>query len=186
MTKTIGEHWVAAQLARLGWAPALTRDGLARTDLLAVQTVGERLQIEIQVKTATGVLAKTKWPLGDKAQQAAEHDREWFVLVAVPPDVEQAPRGFVVPRDHVAAAAWIEHKAWLHAPGVPAGQRNASVSQSRVPITSFERYESRWDLLLKPTTQVEVLLPVQMHAHALDPEIGLPPHHPWKSHLPEW
>src|SRR3954451_24010296 len=26
-TKTIGEHHVAAELARRGWAPALTRDG---------------------------------------------------------------------------------------------------------------------------------------------------------------
>lgn len=36
MTKTVGEHWVCATLARHNWAPALTRDGIARTDILAV------------------------------------------------------------------------------------------------------------------------------------------------------
>jgi hypothetical protein len=39
-TKTIGEHHVASELARRGWAPALTRDGLERTDILAVLTEG--------------------------------------------------------------------------------------------------------------------------------------------------
>jgi len=34
MTGTIGEHFACAMLARHGWAPALTRDGLARTDIL--------------------------------------------------------------------------------------------------------------------------------------------------------
>ena len=34
-TKSIGEHWAASELARRGWAPAFTRDGLARTDILA-------------------------------------------------------------------------------------------------------------------------------------------------------
>jgi hypothetical protein len=39
-TMTIREHPVAAELARRGWAPALTRDGLDRTDILAVMTEG--------------------------------------------------------------------------------------------------------------------------------------------------
>lgn len=39
-TKTVGEHHVAAELARRGWAPALTRDGVERTDILAVDTLG--------------------------------------------------------------------------------------------------------------------------------------------------
>jgi hypothetical protein len=40
-TKSIGEHHVCSMLARWAWAPALTRDGLARTDILAVFTRGE-------------------------------------------------------------------------------------------------------------------------------------------------
>jgi hypothetical protein len=54
MTKTVGEHWVCATLARYGRAPALTRDGLARTDILAVGTLlASRPTVEIQVKTAS-------------------------------------------------------------------------------------------------------------------------------------
>jgi hypothetical protein len=34
-TKTIGEHHVASELARRGWAPAMTRDGIERTDIVA-------------------------------------------------------------------------------------------------------------------------------------------------------
>ena len=53
MTKTIGEHWVCTTLARLGWAPALTRDAIERTDILAVGTQhADRPRIEIQVKAA--------------------------------------------------------------------------------------------------------------------------------------
>ena len=49
MVKTVGEHWVCATLARHGWAPALTRDGLERTDILAVGThLPERPTVEIQ------------------------------------------------------------------------------------------------------------------------------------------
>jgi len=49
-TKTIGEHHVASELARRGWAPALTRDGLERTDILAVHTKpASRRMVEVQV-----------------------------------------------------------------------------------------------------------------------------------------
>lgn len=48
MTKSAGEHWTCAELARSKWAPALTRDGIARTDILAVAThLMDRPMIEI-------------------------------------------------------------------------------------------------------------------------------------------
>ncbi len=186
MTKTVGEHWVAAQLARLGWAPALTRDGLERTDILAVNTMLDRKQIEVQVKTVNGTGPRTSWPLGEKAQQVELHDREWFVLVAVPHEVTEPPRSFVIPRNHVAAAAWIAHMHWLTEPGVPAGRRNAGVGRARVFIEAFLRYENRWDLLHEPTTAVPVLLPPRMRKQASRPEVGLPLGHPWTGSLPEW
>ncbi|WP_210383731.1 MULTISPECIES: hypothetical protein [unclassified Corynebacterium] len=64
-TKTIGEHHVASELARRGWAPALTRDGLERTDILAVFTEPEwRRMIEVQVKTArVPAGGQANWPL---------------------------------------------------------------------------------------------------------------------------
>ena len=79
-TKTIGEHHVASELARRGWAPALTRDGLERTDILAVFTTPEkRRMIEVQVKTARESGAGlVNWPLGAKAQGLSKHEREYF------------------------------------------------------------------------------------------------------------
>lgn len=158
-TKTIGEHHVCAVLARQGWAPALTRDGLERTDILAVQTHGERPMIEVQVKSARGRAPKCNWMLGIKSQQPAVSDREWSVLVAIDPDPSAPLRSFVVPRVHVAAAAWISHVDWLTDPATPAGKRKAQVEKSRVLLPILAAYEDRWDLLPTPTSKVSVLLP---------------------------
>jgi len=68
MVKSVGEHWVCATLARHGWAPALTRDGVERTDILAVATtLQDRPMVEIQVKTASKMSNTTSWPLSSKA-----------------------------------------------------------------------------------------------------------------------
>ena len=85
MTKTVGEHWVCAMLARYGWAPALTRDGIERTDILAVGThLPDRPTLEIQVKTATDTGERTSWPLGGVTSITAASVHEWFVLVLLP------------------------------------------------------------------------------------------------------
>ncbi len=187
-TKTIGEHHVAAELARRAWAPALTRDGLERTDILAVLTQGQdRRLVEVQVKAARGpVWNRISWPLGTKAQGPSLHAREYFVMVAVPEDLTRSPRSFVVPRAHVAAAAWIEHMNWLTEPGVQPGQRNATVERSRVWLTTFARYEDRWDLLLLDEPDAPVLLPGHFRDLATDQRVGLPPDHSWRTDLPEW
>lgn len=186
-TKTIGEHYVASMLARHGWAPALTRDGLERTDILAVHTAGDRPTIEVQVKSIRGVKSSSSWPLGTKEQTPARHDREWFVLVAIDPDPTRPMRCFVVPRDHVAAATWIAHMHWLTEPGVPSGQRNVGPERARTSLRVFERYEGRWDLLLAPASAAPVLLPASFRAYAQDEgRVGLPPEHPWKTALPVW
>jgi hypothetical protein len=49
MVKTVGEHWVCATLARHGWAPALTRDGLERTDILSQSTAREEGATDLKV-----------------------------------------------------------------------------------------------------------------------------------------
>lgn len=187
-TKTIGEHHVAAELARRGWAPALTRDGLERTDILAVHVdPSNRRMVEIQVKTAKIATGSSfNWPLGAKTQGPSQHDREYFILVAVPHDLTMAPRNFVVPRSHVAAAAWISHMHWLTEPGIPAGKRNASVEQSRVYLSTFKRYEDRWDLLFIDEPEAPVLLPGRFRDLAQEERVGLPPEHAWREHLPEW
>ncbi|MFE6967205.1 hypothetical protein ACFVAJ_19120 [Agromyces sp. NPDC057679] len=187
-TKTIGEHYAAAELARRGWAPAFTRDGLARTDILAVMTEGvDRRLVEIQVKATRHVVGgRISWMLGEKAQMPSLHDREFFVLVAVPLQADVPPRFFVVPRTHLAAAAWIQHMAWLTDPSIPAGARNASVNQARVSVDVFTAYESRWDFLMLDDPDVPVLLPRHMRGWALEDRVGLPPGHPWAEHLPDW
>ena len=85
MIRTMGEHWVCAALARYGWAPALTRDGLERTDILAVNTdLHHRPVAGMQVKTASQRGEGTNWLLGTKAQFLAKSAHEWFVLVLLP------------------------------------------------------------------------------------------------------
>lgn len=187
-TKTIGEHHVAAELARRGWAPALTRDGLERTDILAVMAEGpDRRLIEIQVKTARGPrMNKISWPLGLKSQSRSRHDREYFALVAVPQDLSQAPRTFVVPRIHLAAAAWIAHMHWLTDPDAPEGQRNAPVDRARVFLETLTGYENRWDLLSVDQLEAFVLLPSHYRGLALSSRVGLPPEHEWHDGVPEW
>lgn len=187
-TKTVGEHHVAAELARRGWAPALTRDGLERTDILAVHAgSGERRQIEVQVKASRGTkMEQIKWMLGQKTQTPSAHDREYFVLVAIPEDESLPLRDFVVPRCHIAAAAWISHMAWLTEPGIPDGRRNATVDQARVPLAVFSRYEGRWDLLHQDQSDAPVLLPPEYRELAMSQRVGLPEGHEWRSSLPEW
>lgn len=189
LTKSIGEHHVCAELARHGWAAALTRDGLARTDILAVQADDDerRTLVELQVKTTVHSGAKISWLLGEKSQMAAVASREWFVLVAAPADLDTPVRSFVVPRDHVAAAAWIGHQSWLTDPTAQPGKRNAHVSQSRVGADVFAAYEGRWDLLdSEHTDEVPVMLPTWMRTNSMLDRVGLPAGHPWKSALPDW
>jgi len=87
LTKSAGEHSTCAALSRLGWAVALTRDGLERTDILAVDTES-RQTIEIQVKTANSNSRPT-WVLGLKGTAEARTDHEWYVFVLLPQEVEQ-------------------------------------------------------------------------------------------------
>lgn len=171
-------------LSGLGWSAALTRDGLERTDILAVQSVTGRM-IEVQVKAASH-RAQPNRPLNRKAQQLARSNREWFVLVALAESAWGANRGFVVPRDHLAAAAWVSHQNWLTDPGVPPGRRNTGLDQARVSAEVFAGYESRWDPLESPATEAPVLLPPRYREYALEERVGLPPDHPWVERLPIW
>ncbi len=75
---------------------------------------------------------------------------------------------------------------WLTEPGIPAGQRNVGVERSRVEIYVIDLYENRWDLLTLPTSEAPVLLPPHFRQLAVSEGVGLPPHHPWHTELPEW
>lgn len=144
--------------------------------------------VEIQVKTARVVnWEKANWPLGLKNQIPSAHDREYYVMVAVPFEDEITPRRFVVPRAHVAAAAWISHQDWRTEEGVAPGKRNAGPDMARVNLSVFERYEDRWDLLFEDESQAQVLLPPRYRELAASERVGLPEAHRWPSgYLPVW
>lgn len=185
LVKSAGESFVCAMLAMHGWAASLTRDGLARTDILAVQTAddSERQAIEVQVKACSP--GTVNWPIGSALKRHAVSDREWFVLVQLrqPPE---SPRYFIAPRDHVTAGAWIEHMSWLTDPAAPKGKRNTPVTNARTLIDPWSRYENRWDWLKLPTTEIPVVLPSEWEDLMHEKRVGLPPGHPWQADPPSW
>jgi hypothetical protein len=186
MVKTVGKHWVCATLARHNWAPALTRDGIARTDILAMGTLlPNRPTIEVQVKTASDTGSTTSWPLGGIAELVAASEHEWVVLVLLP-KLPLPPRAFIVPRDHASAATWIVHQDWRTDPSVPEGKRNAAMRLARIRLGIWEGYEDRWDLLPIRTSKVPVLLPGWLRQRAQEKRVGLPTGHPWSQALPQW
>jgi hypothetical protein len=185
LVKTQGEDWACSVLAGLGWAVALTRDGLERTDIVGAEALSGRM-IQVQVKAASHSLRPT-WALGHNSQIPARGGvDEWFVLVVLAAEPWRAPRGFVVPRDHVAAAAWIGHMDWLTDPSAPAGSHNASVDQARIQDWVFANYEDRWDSLAASATTCPGLLPSRFRQFAQDPRVGLSPEQPWRKSIPKW
>ena len=181
-----GEHLVCGVLAQFNWAAALTRGGVARTDVLAVNADTGRT-VTIQVKTnwcQTGELAK--WRLGLKDILLAKAPSEWYVLVKLEGPAPARSRYFVVPRNHVAAASWIDHQSWLKDPSAAPGSRNAPQSLALVGETMFAGYEDHWERLNESTDTVPVLLPGWCRERALDERVGLPSGHPWHEKLPEW
>ncbi|WP_146360303.1 hypothetical protein [Arthrobacter yangruifuii] len=160
------------------WKPVLDGDRNLKSNLPSVRPD------ETDVPKAKD--AKGRWPLGLKSQQPALSQHEWYVLVMLDPSTPTAaPRSFIVPRDHVAAAAWIGHMNSLTDPEAPPGKRNAGPDQSRVRVETFQPYEDRWDLLGTPTNEIPVMLPRHYRELAVDPRVGLPEDHPWKVHLPD-
>jgi hypothetical protein len=183
MIKTIGEHWVCATLARRNWAPALTRDGIERTDILAVGThLRSRPTIEIQVKTSTDPAPKSPWFLGKQGPPSARSANEWFVCVLVPSDLEAPLEAFVVPRDHISAAAWIYHH---HKSKAFKQERKTKFNQFTIPKFYLKGYKERWDLLDRRTSEAPVRLPGFLPDWAKQDSVCLPPDHPWGDELPE-
>jgi hypothetical protein len=178
LVESAGEHWVCFALARLGWGAALTRDGLERTDVLAVRANDlDRRMVEIQVKASSGFADYTRWRINEKAQQPALSDREWFALVLMGDTLALSPRAFIIPRDHLAAAAWIQHMAWLTDSSVPKGQRNAPVSAAQIQAWMVKSYKNRWDLMEAPATQAPVLLPPEFRSMDRPEQARLLPQH---------
>ncbi len=106
--------------------------------------------------------------------------------MAVLDDLNVAPRSFVVPRRHLAAAACLEHMHWLTDPNAVPGTRNAGLDRARSPLKTFVAYEDRWDLLMRDQHEAPVLLPPDFRTWAQLEPVWLPAGHPWQGNLPEW
>lgn len=80
LVKSAGGGFVCAMLALHGCAASLTRDGMARTEVLAIDTAetGSRELIEVQVK-AYSPMDRPSWPMGNLIGKHAKSDHEWVV-----------------------------------------------------------------------------------------------------------
>ncbi len=124
------------------------------------------------------------WRLGMKDIFPATAPTEWYVMVKLEGPAPAATHYFVVPRDHLAAAAWISHQSWLHDPSAAPGTRNATQAQAVVYEPTFADYKNRWDLLDTATDQIPVLLPASYKERCQLRRVGLPSNHPWRKQLP--
>lgn len=178
--KSIGEFYACTRLAMNGWHPALTRDGIERTDILAIDAENSRA-ISIQVKTTSS----HGWRLNIPKINASKQNTEWFVLVKVDIDSSRL-QSFIVPWDHLTAGAWALHQNWLTDPDQKPGKRNAGADKAIIGTDVFSSYEDRWDLLENATDEAPVLLDQTIRELILGPRIGLPDWHPWKDNPPSW
>jgi hypothetical protein len=180
-----GEHFVCSVLAQLGWAAALTREGVAHADVLAVRASAERQMIEVQVKTKSWN-RRPKWPMGHWMEPSASN-RQWYVFVLLAPDPGERPTCFVVPHDHVTAGTHLGHQAWRTDPAVPAGKRNTPLTRTMAGIDLWERYKEAWELLEKPADEAQIRLPMWLRPLIDEPRIEFPNWHPWReSGIPDW
>lgn len=165
--KSAGEHWACSELARRGWAPALTRDDMARADILAMSIrLPGRPTIQVQVKSATKSATRNRvsWHLGKTTSGLDESDRAWFMLVVVP-EIPEPLYAYVIPRDHVAAAIYLSQQRLLSESGNPPDSRDGVLDRMRTSETVFEAYRDRWDLLDTSTVEVPIMLPKQLLEH---------------------
>jgi len=180
-----GEHWVCSVLAGLGWSPSLTRDGVARTDVLAENPqTGDT--ITIQVKTCSH--GGRNWPLNKSARELARSPREWFVFVRLDQTAWDSPTGYVVPRNHVVGGAYLNWRDYRSDPELEKlGRRSGSTWETpRLPSNVVEGYRDKWDLLNHSSNGALVLLPQRFKGLLDEYRSDLPEHHPWKVKLPRW
>ena len=80
-----GEHLVCGVLAQFNWAAALTREGVARTDVLAVNAdTGKTVTIQVKTTWREKKLKTDRpvgWRLGMKDILPAAAPTEWYVMV---------------------------------------------------------------------------------------------------------
>jgi hypothetical protein len=112
--------------------------------------------------------------LNASIERPSSANNEWVVLVKLH-ELGSRPSFFIVPHDHVAAASYAQHKRWLGTPGL-GGRQHHDNPRRMLIAKQFLDYEDRWDLLLRPTSEVSNLLGADYsECIAL---WGVPPGHP--------
>jgi hypothetical protein len=148
LTGAAGEFFVAAELARRGWAPSVTPKGVERTDVLAQHLETKRV-VALQVKaTTTG----TAFTLGEKDETVSEAENEWYVLVGLTAS-NDLPTYYVLPRNHVATLIYVHHRVWL-TQSARNGQPHRDNPRRAINSRNLAEGEGAWDRLQHATTAV--------------------------------
>lgn len=169
LTGAAGEYYVAAELSLRGWLATPTIKNAPGTDVLA-QYREKGILVAIQTKTAS---MGNQFMVHESIERSSAADNEWVVLVKLH-ELGTRPSFFILPHDHVAAAAYAQHRRWLGTPGREGKQHNDTARRMLI-AKQFVGYEDRWDLLLRPTTEVPNLLGDD-HAECIS-LWGVPPGH---------
>ena len=121
-----------------------------------IKTIGEHWVCATLARYGWAPAEGTNWPLGTKAQFLAKSAYKRFVPMLLP-EIPAIPRAFVVPRDHLSAAAWIGHQSWFTDPSVSPGTRNTGLDQARVSWSVWLSYEDKRGPLGIPTKLDELV-----------------------------
>lgn len=173
-TGAAGAYYTAAQLSQRGWAASLTVGNMPRTDLVAQEMGPSARLIAVQCKAAN---AGGSFQVGLRGElPSPPGSNEWYVFIELfEPD--RRPSFYVVPRNVVAAFAWVGHRAWLtgtRRDGSP--RRNGSMRS--IQAHEFAAYREQWDLLDAPADEAPYMLPEWFFGWLDDPRVGLPDEHP--------
>ena len=170
LTGAAGEYYVAAELSLRGWLATPTIKNAPGTDVLA-QYREKGILVAIQTKTAS---LGNQFMVNATMERPSSANNEWVVLVKLH-EMRTRASFFIVPHNHVAAAAYAQHRRWLATPGRD-GQQHRDTPRRMLIAKQFLGYEDRWDLLLQPTSEAPNLLGAD-YADCVS-HWGVPPGHP--------
>ena len=151
-----GEHYVLFQLLRRGLIAALAPQGVPNADIIASDSVGQKL-CAIQVKTRRDIGSDKGWHMGEKHEKLISPSL-FYCFVDVGKSVEAAPFSYVVPSKIVATVLSESHQKWLNTLGKKGQVHNSTNMRRFKPDYSrdgllnysagwLEPYREAWDIL---------------------------------------
>lgn len=147
LTGVVGEHYVAAELARRGFLVTLTRGNAPGVDVLAYWPE-TKTTITCQVKATDGIKkGPGQWILAPKDEDESAVRSDFFIFVYLPPEL-QAPHYSIVPSLEVAKQVRADFEHWLATPGKNGRPRSAS-NTIRMFVDKEGKHRNQWERLLK-------------------------------------